>query len=130
MKIHSLLSLLAFGLTATSLQAVDQYWDLNGATAGSGGATPIGTWDTSTANWSPDPLGTRPVTIWGNGNTAVFSAGSDATGLFTVTVAAVGAGGIRIEEGSVQLTGGNVSMAAGTITLNSGTVLTLDSKTR
>ena len=39
-----------FQYTVASTTAL--YWDINGATAGAGGATPIGTWDGALANWS------------------------------------------------------------------------------
>ena len=39
------LGALALALAAGSASAQSLYWDLNGATAGSGGPTPSGTWD-------------------------------------------------------------------------------------
>ncbi len=70
-------------LTVTDGQG--SYWDLNGATAGAGGASPTGTWDTSTS-WSASPAGTAATSSWVAGGKAVFAAGSDATGAYTVTV--------------------------------------------
>ena len=105
------------------------YWDTNGKTPGAGsGTTAAGTWDQSTtANWSTSSLGTNAGTTW---NTAIvasptgtgiadFSAGSNATGAFTVTVngTVTGVGGITFEEGAVTLGG------TGTLTLNNtGTI--------
>src|SRR5687768_11927935 len=90
-----------FGQTA---KAADQYWDLNGATDGAGGPTPTGTWNTTNTNWNTDPLGgaAGAVGSWVSGDSAFFSAGSDATGAFTVTLSAVqNAGGLTVEEGTV-----------------------------
>jgi autotransporter-associated beta strand protein len=70
-------------LTVTEGQAT--YWDLNGATAGAGGASPTGTW--SSSSWSASTAGTAATTPWVAGGNAVFAAGSDATGPYTVTVA-------------------------------------------
>src|SRR5262245_1574041 len=66
------------------------YWDVNGAdTTGAGGPAATGAWNTTTGlNWNKDPNGDNtmgPTAAWVNGDTAVFSAGSDATGAFTVT---------------------------------------------
>src|SRR5690349_8282107 len=60
------------------------FWDTNGATAGAGGPTPSGVWDTTTSNWSTDPSGASPTQPWTPGESASFSADSDATGQFTV----------------------------------------------
>lgn len=62
-----------------------RFWDLNGATAGAG-ATPNGTWDNTTTNWSSDANGVAPTGIWGTIDDAVFAAGADATNNYTVTV--------------------------------------------
>src|SRR5437870_13217460 len=81
------ISVACIALCAASLHAAVKYWDINGATAGAGGATPSGTWDTgTTANWTTDSTGSSAATTWASANTAIFSAGTDATGLFTVTL--------------------------------------------
>src|SRR5262250_808584 len=81
----SVLSALLFPLA--SVHGAVKYWDTNGATAGAGGTTPSATWDTgSTANWTTDSTGSSVPTTWTAGDIAVFSAGSDATGSFTITV--------------------------------------------
>jgi autotransporter-associated beta strand protein len=117
-------------LSPTTLRAQTIiYWDTNGATSGaSGSTTAAGTWDQSTtAYWSTSSAGTNVGTTW---NTAIvasptgtgiadFSAGSNATGAFTVTVSGTvtGVGGITFEEGAVTLGG------TGTLTLtNTGTI--------
>lgn len=100
----------------------DPWWDLNGSTAGSGGPSPNGIWSTSVANWNPLADGTGVVANWVNGNAAVFSAGSDATGSYTVTVSgSVTASTITFEEGTVTLAGTAtpvLTISAG-ITINS-----------
>ena len=102
------------------------YWDTNGATSGaSSGTTATGTWaQTTGADWSTSSAGTATTTTWsaaiGSGSgIADFSAGTNATGAFTVTVSGTvtGVAGITFGEGSVTLGG------TGTLTLtNSGTI--------
>ena len=62
------------------------YWDGNGATAGAG-ANPTGTWGTS-AFWTTSSLGTNPTTAYTTttNDSLIFSAGSDTTGAYTVTL--------------------------------------------
>lgn len=62
------------------------YWDTNGATAGAGGTSPNGTWDSGITSWSSSITGTTATGPWIDGGTAVFSAGSDATGSYTVNL--------------------------------------------
>jgi fibronectin-binding autotransporter adhesin len=85
----------------------DPFWDINGTTAGSGGgAAPSGTWSTSVAFWNPVAGGTGTTAVWNNGDAAVFSAGTNATGSYTVTVSGtVTASSITFEEGTVTLAG-------------------------
>ena len=88
---------------AASVQPM--YWDRNGSTAGAGGATPSGTWDTS-SYWN-DAAGTGTAASWSAGRTAAFAAGTDATGSYTVTVSgSQDIGGLTFEEGDVTLSGG------------------------
>jgi autotransporter-associated beta strand protein len=114
-------------LSPTTLRAQTIiYWDTNGATAGaSGSTTAAGTWDQSTTGyWSTNSLGTSSTTTWGAAigagtGIANFSAGTNATGAFTVTVSGTvtGVAGLTFEEGAVTLGG------TGTLTLtNSGTI--------
>lgn len=90
------------------------YWDLNGATAGSGGPSPAGTWDGATANWSTSSAGTAAPGVWtGAGKTAVFSAGTDATGSYAITVSGTQtADAVMVNKGNVSLTGGNLALVA------------------
>ncbi len=80
---------------------------------GAGGATPDGSWDSATANWSTNSAGTTATQVWNPGDVAVFSAGSDATGAYTVTIDSQTAGGIRHEDGDVTITGGALQLTNG-----------------
>lgn len=107
------------------------YWDPNGATAGAG-ATPSATWgNISTAKyWSTNSAGTIATIGWTNGSNAVFSAGSDATGNYTVSLAGtVSVANITVEEGNPTFTGGTVTLSstAPEITVASGSTLTFNS---
>jgi autotransporter-associated beta strand protein len=83
------------------------YWDRNGATAGAG-STPSGTWDQSSSNWSSDPNGAATPGLWGT-QTAIFSAGSDATGAYTVTVGGtVAVNNLQVRQGTVTFSGGQL----------------------
>jgi autotransporter-associated beta strand protein len=103
-------------------QGAIQYWDVNGTTTGSGGPSPNGVWDTTTANWG-NSLGTAAPGVWVQGNTALFSAGSpapgDATGSYTITVGdATTVRNIRMYSGTptsstIAFTGGNITMIGG-----------------
>jgi fibronectin-binding autotransporter adhesin len=105
----------------------DLYWDSNADTPGAG-TTPNGTWGTDTF-WSADPAGAAATAGWTSGETAVFSAGTDATGAYTVTISGTQtAAGIRVEEGSVIIAGaGAAALGTGTVTLSSGTTFTIPS---
>jgi autotransporter-associated beta strand protein len=101
------------------------YWDLNGSSAGAGGSSPSATWDAANAYWNNLSDGSGTAAAWTAGNTAIFSAGSDATGSYTVDV--VGnqdISGLTIRNGSVALnqgSGGNLRLTAnGTISVGSG----------
>lgn len=71
-------------LTVTEGQG--NYWDINGAIAGAGGASPSATWDSAGTIWSDSTTGNTATAAWIAGRTAVFAAGSDATGPYTVTI--------------------------------------------
>jgi len=85
------------------------FWDTNGATAGSTDFDPNadGNWNTSLdLNWTTDSAGTpSPTFAWsGTNNTAVFSAGTDATGTSTITIdegASITLGALTVQEGSI-----------------------------
>ncbi len=78
---------MAFGAALLPAQAAPLYWDINGATPGSGGPTPTGAWNTTNTFWNSASSGDGSGTIsaWVNGSDAVFSAGTDATGTYSVT---------------------------------------------
>ena len=89
-SVQALAVVLAVSATAVAQSTV--YWDIDGATPGAGGPTPSGTWSGTAANWSSSAAGDVATAAWvsgtgaGDGNVAFFSAGSDATGSFTVTI--------------------------------------------
>jgi hypothetical protein len=88
--------LCAAGLPIVALSTFDEaahaataYWDTNGSAAGAGSGP--GTWyayPTGPATWTASSIGDPSVAShhWVSGDIAVFSAGGDATGAFTVTV--------------------------------------------
>lgn len=105
------LALIGFITYANALGQV-LYWDTNGNTAGAG-ATPNGTWINNNSGpnriWTSNSAGTTATGRWNDSNTAVFSAGSDATGSYTVTVSGtVAVSGITVEEGSPTFTDGTI----------------------
>ncbi len=103
---------LGFVLTGESVQGASSYWDGNGAAAGAG-TTPTGNWGVD-AFWSTDASGTSAPATWTNGDTAVFSAGTDAVNPFTVTVSGnQGVAGVTFQEGNVMLSGGIITVSNG-----------------
>ena len=107
--------LICSALGSASLHAALSYWDSNGATAGAGNPpNSFSGWDVD-AFWSPSSLGTSLTTTWPAGNTAVFSAGTDALDAYTVNISvSVNAGGITFEEGMPTITGGTINMTTAT----------------
>lgn len=108
------------------LTAANVYWDSNSTTAGAG-ATPTGNWGTS-AFWSTDASGaSTAVATWNAADTAVFSAGTDATNPYTITVNAnTAAAGLGFEEGNVTLVS---SGSAKSLTISSNLAVTLGTRT-
>jgi autotransporter-associated beta strand protein len=96
------------------------YWDVNGATTGSGGPSPSGTWDGVTPNWNASSAGTGTTVDWVPGDIALFSAGTDATGNYTVTLSGTQTakelyfnnGIAMLTNGTMALTGGGVIIVA------------------
>ncbi|HEX8521083.1 MAG TPA: autotransporter-associated beta strand repeat-containing protein [Tepidisphaeraceae bacterium] len=121
----------ALSALVPTVQAANKYWDPNGATPGAG-AAPGGNWDTTTSNWSTDSTGSVAGTTWAANDTAIFSAGSDATGAYTVTLSgSQSAAGIKIEEGTLSLSTGTLSLGTSTSSqINSGAKLVIDSSVR
>jgi len=125
--------------TAASAFAQDiRYWDIDGPTPGAGGPTPSGTWSIAAANWSPNAAGDAATEAWisgtaaGDGRVAFFSAGSDATGSFTVTIDGTNfASGMVVNQGTVNLAGaGVVGIGSGTVTVRQGTTLGINNQSR
>ncbi|MEZ0267187.1 MAG: autotransporter-associated beta strand repeat-containing protein, partial [Phycisphaerae bacterium] len=127
---------MAVGLAAPlSALGADVYWDLNGATAGSG-ATPTGVWSTLPAdtNWTADATGlTGVVNPWVDGDDAWFTAGSvgvdAATGAYSVTLGSnVAANSIKVTAGTLTLDPGafGITLGAGGITASSATAATIN----
>jgi autotransporter-associated beta strand protein len=96
---------LFLSLAAPNARALSLYfWDSNGATPGAGSA-PTGTWGED-AFWSEDDKagnpGTKPTVAWPAGNYAVFCAGDDAYGPYTVHVKGdIKVGDIHVDLGDV-----------------------------
>lgn len=104
------------------------YWDLNGDTAGAGGETPAGTWDTTAAHWTSATAGDTMTTAWTDGSVAAFSAGSDATGLYTVTLAAPrSVSGLLVESGDLELAGAALDFSNAPLVVGNLAFLTLTS---
>jgi autotransporter-associated beta strand protein len=117
-----LLSSAVILLTLTpALHAADLYWDVNNDTVDSGNAG--GTWDTSTtANWSTLADGTAVTGTFQDGDAAIFSAGADGTGSWTVNVSgSVQPASITFKEnGTKTLSGGEISVALSPIISSAG----------
>ena len=89
------------------------YWDINGTTAGAGGATPAGLWNAANTYWNSTADGSGSVSAWPAGQPAIFAAGTDANGTYTVTVDGTNdMGGLVFEEGTVTLLGGELRLTA------------------
>ncbi|MDA0765627.1 MAG: autotransporter-associated beta strand repeat-containing protein [Verrucomicrobia bacterium] len=104
----SALALITLAALATA-SAQSTYWDLNGDTSGAGGPSPTGLWDASTSsNWTTDPDGLLATGLFPTDTLydVFFSAGTDATGPYTVTLDhPQDAFSLNFEEGSVTLDG-------------------------
>lgn len=100
---------IAFSGTYQALgQAQNLFWDPNGTAAGAATAASFaaGTWNATNLNWNTDSGGTTAPIAWTPGGTANFSAGSNATGAFTVTVAGTQVfSGLNVGTGSITLAG-------------------------
>jgi autotransporter-associated beta strand protein len=134
-RILSLLAMMAWPLEAVRADVV--FWDVNGATVGSGGPSPTGLWSTTDQNWNSDSTGadgggTGVIAGWTTGNNAVFAAGTDAVGPYTVTLGeAISAGSLTFNSnGAVVIDPGTgpfglalgggilVNNTAGAVTIN------------
>lgn len=119
------------GWHTTLLPANSLYFDVNGATSGSGVISGVNTytWDGFTPRWSSDPNGVSPsVQAWDSTASAIFAAGADATGTYVVTIRGTqSTAGIAIEEGVLTLTGGTLSLSGGSIDVQPASALTISS---
>ena len=107
----------ALGTIISTAANAQLYWDVDTISqAGAGGATPSGTWDVGiTPNWNINADGSGVPGVWTDFSDAVFAAGTDATGSYTVTLAGtVNANSIAVEEGNVTVTGGTSLDLGGT----------------
>ena len=122
------LLLVLFAALTGSASAQVLYWDTNAKTAGAG-ATPTGTWSTSSSekNWNSSSAGTNKPVAWTSGRDARFSAGTDATSSYTVTVSGTqNVSSITVQEGSPTFDGGTINFSDATpgLTIASGSTVT------
>ena len=122
--------MLAIGLSLVALVSIARaqtsyYYDVNGATSGSGvTANATYSWTTATGNWSTSAGGTAAAANWVNGNSvAIFSAGTDAANdPYTLNLGAnLNFRSITVEEGLVTVALGatnTLSVSNGTSTFN------------
>jgi fibronectin-binding autotransporter adhesin len=105
-----LTTLLLLAISATAADAQTSYWDVDVISiAGAGSATPTGVWNTTSHNWNTDSTGLGIPSIWTPGNIAAFSAGTNATGLYTVTVTGTQSlSGLTVEEGMITQNNGTL----------------------
>jgi hypothetical protein len=126
-KLLTLAICLASALVACNArgQATTNYWDITGATPGSGtDGAPNGNWED--ANWTTDPTGSSPTGPWTEGNVPAFSAGSDATGAYTITANSDHTvSGVQAPTGAVTINGPGILTNAAGMQLFAGTNLTM-----
>ena len=106
-------ALVVIVFASSSAFAANLYWDGNGTSAGAGTA-PAGTWGSS-AFWSTSSAGTATTanTLTTTADQLVFSAGSDATGSYTITVSGTqNARQLSIEEGTLTFSGGTINLGS------------------
>src|SRR5438309_3286844 len=98
-SLQTLIIAACFALCGASVYGANKWWDVNGTTAGSGQGATAGTWNTSGTTWTTDSTGSSATTAFATGDNAFFSAGTDATGAFTINLpSSVTAGGLAVEE--------------------------------
>lgn len=111
---------LQIALEATPAVDNNLYWDANGVVAGSG-ETPSGTWGVDEF-WTSTADGTGTPGAWVVDQPAVFSAGSDAVGAYTITLSgAQSVAQVTFEDGLPLLTGGSLLLNSATPQLNVAT---------
>ena len=108
------------------------YWDPNGVSAGAATALSFaaGTWNATNTNWNTDSSGVAAPGIWQATGAATFSAGTNATGPFTVTVVGTQVfSSINTAQGTVTLApahGGILSFHDESAVWHLGTALTIN----
>jgi autotransporter-associated beta strand protein len=105
------------------------YWDANGTNSGgSSNTVASGTWGADNF-WSTSSTGTNATAGWTSGGTAIFSAGTNVIGVYTVNVSGnQTAAGITFQAGTVTLNGGTVTLTGGAkITVSSGLAAIINS---
>lgn len=121
-----LAAVVALVMSTSFAHAADRYFDVNDTGDGSGVADDaIYNWDLASLNWNPNSAGTDSAVAWANGDTAHFSAGTDAAGkFFGLGIAAgVTASNAIIEEGRVVVTSGVFDTGTGSITVKAGATI-------
>ena len=118
---------LSFVLLAINAKAqVTNYWDITGATPGSStDGMPNGNWEDM--NWTTDPTGSIPTANWADGSFAQFSAGTDATGPYTINVSTttINVAGMAAATGTVTIGGtGTLNLPTGMHPFYGGTLTT------
>ena len=117
------------GTTWADVAAHAYYWDVDGATAGPGGAAPAGNWDGAATNFNSDATGGGAgffVTSPTAADSVDFSAGTDATGSYTVTVSNTQAASrASIKSGNVTF-GGTGTLAVATFDVAAGATATVN----
>lgn len=129
------LCLILITLLPTLLHGQTLYWDANTAGTTGAGATPTGDWRASggsgTSNrWNTSSTGLGGTISKWTGTDAVFSAGTDATNAYTVTVVGtINVSSITVEEGSPTFTGSTITFndASPDFTVGSGLTTTVNS---
>jgi hypothetical protein len=123
--------ILGLGLVPV-LDAAVLYWDNNSFVTGAG-TTPTAVWSTSgfaNRKWSTSANGTSGTANFTSGSDAVFSAGTDATGAYTVTVSGTqNVSSITVQDGTPTFSAGTVNFNDATpdLIINSGRTLTFNS---
>src|SRR6476620_8428030 len=105
-----LIALVLLAASVTVADAQTKYWDVDVISrAGAGSTTPNGVWNSTSNNWNTDSTGLGIPSTWTPGNTAVFAAGTNATGAYTVTVTgAQSLSGLTVEEGTITQNNGTL----------------------